>query len=135
MPGKGGEPRSWLAPFVRLAALAVAAVAAAAWIRRRFVTYEVAGESMFPSYHPGDFVVAQRLGPGAPPRVGDVVLVPDPRVPDRMLMKRVSSIDLHGQVYLLGDNYAASTDSRHFGLVDSGTIVARVVFRYWPLLR
>jgi signal peptidase I len=40
-----------------------------------------------------------------------------------------------GQYYVLGDNRAASCDSRFWGEVPRSHIVGRVVLRYWPLSR
>lgn len=40
-----------------------------------------------------------------------------------------------GEFFVLGDNRAASTDSRDFGPVADGTIVGTAVLRYWPLGR
>jgi signal peptidase I len=37
-----------------------------------------------------------------------------------------------GHVYMLGDNRAASADSREWGPVPEDSIVGRVVARYWP---
>ncbi len=37
------------------------------------------------------------------------------------------------QVFVLGDNRAASRDSRAFGSVSLDDVVGRAVFRYWPL--
>lgn len=42
-------------------------------------------------------------------------------------VKRIERIEGQ-QVYLLGDNPAASTDSRDFGLVPISSVVARVLF-------
>jgi nickel-type superoxide dismutase maturation protease len=95
----------------------------------------VHGGSMAPALLDGDrLVVIARLW-GPPPRrlVGDVVAVPDPRAPDRILVKRVASVDLAaGTVEVLGDAPDASTDSRQFGPVPLSSVVGRVVHRYGP---
>ncbi|MBW4077310.1 MAG: S26 family signal peptidase [Acidobacteria bacterium] len=80
----------------------------------------VEGSSMVPTYLPGERLTALRRW--RPVRVGDVVVVRDPREPSRWLLKRCvaregSSLDLRG------DNRAASTDSRDFGLVASREVV------------
>ena len=40
-----------------------------------------------------------------------------------------------GEFFVLGDNRAASTDSRDFGPVAANAIVGTAVLRYWPLRR
>ena len=85
---------------------------------------------MMPALLPGDRLLAVRLGP----RVGDVVLAPDPRDPRRELIKRVIRINRFGAI-LGGDNPAASTDARTFGAIPAAVIRWRVVGRYWPLRR
>jgi hypothetical protein len=51
-------------------------------------------------------------------RIGDVVVVRDPRSQDRMILKRC--VARSGRMLdLRGDNADASTDSRDFGLVAS----------------
>jgi type IV secretory pathway protease TraF len=47
------------------------------------------------------------------------------------MVKRVAGTEGH-RVVVRGDNEAASTDSRHFGPVDSGAIRGRVIYRYHP---
>jgi len=38
-----------------------------------------------------------------------------------------------GQLYVLGDNRPASSDSRAFGLVPEDSVVGKAFFSYWPL--
>ncbi len=133
MPGgtaRGRAPLSW-PPGA--AAAAIALVLCMWWLRRRFLRYEVAGSSMSPTLRPGDFVVVDRraFAHRAPAR-GDVILIRDPREPGRTLVKRVANVDLHGSLWVLGDNPEQSTDSRAFGAVAPGTVLGRVRWRYWP---
>lgn len=90
----------------------------------------VCGDSMEPTLRDGDRVVVRRLGRA--PRAGEVVLVSDPRVPARSLLKRIAAIHPDG-IALAGDHPDRSTDSRQFGPVDPGSIEGRVIFRYSPL--
>ena len=79
---------------------------------------------MTPTYLPGERLTAVRRWRGV--RVGDVVVVRDPRKSDRWLLKRCvrrigSDLDLRG------DNAQASTDSRDFGLVPSRDVAYIVI--------
>ncbi|HEY5476107.1 MAG TPA: nickel-type superoxide dismutase maturation protease [Tepidiformaceae bacterium] len=135
MKREADEQPRWL---VRLAICSVLAeiAAAIAWLKWRYSRYAVAGASMEPALHAGDYVVVDRKAFARRlPRPGDVVLAADPREPSRTLVKRVTWVDLHGQLWLEGDNPRESTDSRVFGRVPPRGLVGRVVFRYWPLLR
>ncbi len=98
--------------------------------RGRIDVVEVRGRSMAPTLLPGDRLLVAR----ARPRMGDVVLAADPRAPERELIKRVSAFDAAG-LTLRGDNLAASTDGRTFGVVPVETVAWRVVARYWPMSR
>jgi nickel-type superoxide dismutase maturation protease len=102
--------------------------------RRALDVVEVKGLSMMPALQPGDRLVVEALTyRSRRPRVGDVVLAPDPREPSRELLKRVAAVDLAaGSVVLAGDTPEASTDSRTFGPVPIATIRWRVAGRYWP---
>jgi len=88
---------------------------------------------MVPTLLPGDRVVVWRgLGSRGPAvRPGDVVAVVDPREPDRIMVKRVARL-AGSEIFVEGDNAAASTDSRHFGPVGPNALRGRVVYRYHP---
>ncbi len=92
---------------------------------------EIHGESMYPALVPGDralFLPALVMGR---PRVGDVVVLSDPRLSSRRITKRISGIG-PGGLELRGDNPAASTDSRHFGPVPPKALIGVLYYRYHP---
>ncbi len=111
-------------------------IAAGIAVSRRYPRFAVSGESMLPTLQANDWVLvdehayASRL-----PKPGHIVVAPDPRQPERLLIKRVAAVDLHGYVQIEGDNAAASTDSRDFGRVPANSVIGRVRWRYWPPLR
>ena len=92
----------------------------------------VAGRSMEPALRDGDWVIVAPLA--RPPRVGEIVLARDPRVAERLVLKRVARVK-GGACMLLGDRPEESTDSRTFGPVALSAVLGRAVFRYAPLLR
>ena len=92
---------------------------------------EVAGSSMAPLLLPGDRLLVVSL---LRLRVGDVVALRDPRDAGRVLVKRVASLR-GGTVEVLGDNAAASTDSRTFGPVPLRALLGRAVLCYHPPAR
>jgi nickel-type superoxide dismutase maturation protease len=93
----------------------------------------VEGPSMAPTVLPGDWLLVDPSGYlECVPRAGDLVVVPDPRMNDRLLVKRVASVTQDGRVELVGDTADRSTDSRVFGPVDPASIAGRPWFRYWP---
>ncbi len=79
---------------------------------------------MSPTYASGERVTALR--PWRPVRAGDVVVVRDPRVRTRWILKRCVARE-RGRLDLRGDNEAASTDSRDFGLVPCSDVAYLVV--------
>ncbi|CAN5149272.1 hypothetical protein BH24ACT1_BH24ACT1_06610 [soil metagenome] len=109
--------------------LGMAAATAVTLGVRHIIRVEVRGWSMAPSLRPGDRMVAVR---GLEGRPGDIVAVHDPRVPTRMLVKRVAAVDADHRLFLAGDAPSASTDSRSFGPVLPSSVAGRVVWRYWP---
>ena len=74
----------------------------------------VEGLSMVPAFVPGERLTVVRRWRRV--RVGDVVVLRDPRGHDRWLLKRCVARK-GDQLDLRGDNAVASTDSRDFGLV------------------
>lgn len=123
-------------PVVFESALVAAGVTAAYRAGRRFRRFAISGTSMLPTLRPGDWVlVDQQAYRARLPRRGHIVVARDPRQPERHLVKRVSSVDLHGAVRLAGDNAESSTDSRDFGAIPAEFVSGRVRWRYWPAKR
>ena len=118
---------------------AVAVLAAIGVLLSRSVhRIEVVGTSMEPTFLPGDrlVLVGRPWRPLAWPRPGQVVAVRDPRLPDRILVKRVGAVERGaGTLEVLGDAPGASTDSRAFGPVPRSSLVGRAVYRYAPVGR
>jgi len=113
------------------------ALAAAPGIRRAGRSWRnrvaVEGGSMSPALLDGEWLL---VDPDAfrdrGPREGELVLVADPRRPDRLLVKRVAAIAADGLLDLRGDAPEASTDSRDFGPVPRSQVLGRPWARYWP---
>jgi len=120
-PGRRGH---WAATAVAALGAVAGVVLAVGTGLRRIV---VEGDSMRPTLEPGDRLL---LVPCRRPSVGDLVAVPDPRS-GRLLVKRVRAVD-GLSVEVVGDNPAASTDSRAFGPVPRRVLRGRVVRRYHP---
>jgi nickel-type superoxide dismutase maturation protease len=89
----------------------------------------VTGLSMAPALLPGDRLLVLRT---RRVRIGDTVIVHDPRNPIREVVKRVVALDPDGAVTLRGDSATASTDSRTYGAVPRTLVVGRVIYRYAP---
>lgn len=130
--------QSWMS-----AAVALAALAPALWVARRFLlVVRVQGTSMVPTFRPGEAVLARRRGTGGRLRSGQIVVC---RLPERipgppgLLIKRVAAVagqaipgsaetvpQLH--VYVCGDG-PRSYDSRQFGPLPVASIVGYVIAR------
>jgi nickel-type superoxide dismutase maturation protease len=95
-------------------------------IKRRLGTVAVAGDSMAPTFSAGDWLVV--LWGGAYRR-GQVVLIERESQPGVFLIKRVVG-PIEEKIWVEGDNKGASTDSRQWGAIDQGEIVATVLFRF-----
>lgn len=81
----------------------------------------VVGGSMSPKLNPGQLVMATPLFRHLRP--GQVVIFEHD---NKQKIKRIEQIK-HGKIFVIGDNLAGSTDSRHFGWLEFRHIVARVV--------
>jgi nickel-type superoxide dismutase maturation protease len=106
--------------------VAAGVVTVALWRSLRRV--EVVGDSMLPALRPGDRLLVVRPARSRP---GDVVAVADPRLASRTMVKRVAARSPEG-VVVLGDNAAASTDSRQLGPLAPAAIRGRAIYRYFP---
>jgi nickel-type superoxide dismutase maturation protease len=102
-------------------------IVAGRWLRRVVVD----GDSMAPALVAGDRLLVVRIRRARP---GQVVVVTDPRQPDRLLVKRVTTVT-PTSVEVRGDNADASTDSRQFGAVPRARVWGRVLYRYAPTPR
>lgn len=114
----------------------VTTVAAAGLTRAALLVVSVDGESMIPTYRPGDVVLIARRWIVGPVRPGDVVVCRLPRgVPWRggYLIKRVTSV-ISGRVVVHGDG-PCSYDSRAFGPIPAECVLGRVVANLTPSLR
>lgn len=89
---------------------------------------------MAPGLLPGDWLLVDPPSRSLPAgqRLGQLVVVTDPRRPERLLVKRVGAVAADGRLHLQGDAAAASTDSRAFGPVVPASVRGRPWFRYWP---
>lgn len=119
--------RTMLHPLAAATAGATAMGLLAAWWWRP-TRLEVVGDSMLPTLAAGDRLVVVARRPGE----GDLVAVPDPRAPSRLLVKRAVEVGAGGTVVLRGDNPDASTDSRDFGPVPASSVAGVAVYRYAP---
>lgn len=126
-----GHQRSLRAAVSTAAGMLVGLCAARLAVRWLDVA-EVMGRSMSPALEPGDLLLVERLTfQRRSPRVGEIALARDPRLPHRELVKRVAAVAA-GTVTLRGDNTAASTDSATFGALPLRAVRWRARLRYWP---
>jgi nickel-type superoxide dismutase maturation protease len=101
------------------------------WRSRR---YRVVDDSMRPTLEPGDrlLVDPRAVRDGLPP-VGAIVVLRDPELPTRSLVKRVAVRNVpDDRVTVLGDAGGASRDSRSFGEVPRSALIGVAWYRYLP---
>ncbi len=107
--------------------------------RWRSLVYVVADESLRPHLAPGDrILVDPRAYDRELPEVGDVVVVRDPELSDRRLVKRVDRVTSTGParedvtLTILGAPGTESRDSRRFGPVPLGSVIGKAWYRDRP---
>ena len=108
------------------------------WVRSRRVI--VHDESMLPTLWPGDRLLVDRSAfAERAPRPGEIVVVRDPEVQDRLLVKRVERVRSDPgsapAVFVVGDNAERSRDSRAFGPLAPAALVGRAYRCYAPAER
>ncbi|MFC5061232.1 S26 family signal peptidase [Actinomycetospora atypica] len=91
----------------------------------------VRGDSMAPTLHDGDVVLAV---PALAPRAGDVALVRWPARPGQLSVKRLAlpwdpTEPDEGGWFAVGDHATSSTDSRTLGPAQASAVVTH---RLWP---
>ena len=78
-----------------------------------------------PSSNEGDFVLVNRISYlFSRPKVGQLVVLKDPRDSSRLILKRVTGAR-DSSFWVEGDNFADSRDSRQFGWVPKTALVGR----------
>lgn len=91
-----------------------------------FTRVRIVGPSMEPALRNGDWWLVRT---GGRIRPGDVIVFRHPQRPDAVLVKRVARAAPDGW-WVLGDQLAASEDSRAFGQVPADHVVGKLVWRF-----
>lgn len=86
----------------------------------------VQGNSMLPTFADGDEILIKENAEISP---DDIVFSKHPKYNERKIIKRISEIDEKGLLFLIGDNLEESTDSRHFGKINSKLLIGKIVKR------
>lgn len=86
---------------------------------------------MLPTLRPGDRLLVRY---GAAVRAGDLVVAKfaDGTIAVKRAFEQRRTVSGGAGWWLLSDNAAVGTDSRHRGVVADRAIVARVIVRVWP---
>ncbi|XP_026461930.1 mitochondrial inner membrane protease subunit 1-like isoform X2 [Ctenocephalides felis] len=109
------------------------------------------GPSMEPTLLSNNILFTEHISPKMNLlKKGDIVIAKSPSNPKQYICKRIiglpgdviyhpayvgsenNEIIPRGHVWLEGDNYKNSSDSRKYGPVPLGLIRSRAVFRIWP---
>jgi nickel-type superoxide dismutase maturation protease len=86
----------------------------------------IAGPSMEPALHSGDWWLVRTVGRSRP---GDVLLLRHPARPDLLVVKRAVRREPDGW-WVEGDNAEWSDDSRGFGAVPPDRVIGCLLLRY-----
>lgn len=90
--------------------------------------FTIHGNSMSPLFRGGEKVLVLRfIYILIPPRIDDIVIAIDPR-DGKYLLKRVHQIK-NKKIFLMGDNYLESTDSRKFGMIDASALIGKIIYK------
>lgn len=104
-----------------------------------FRPFQMKGNAMAPTYKNNAFVMTRVIGKDQEIKKDDIVIFEmEPK--GTVYIKRVAGLPGNiiesqtvppNKYYVLGDNLAASRDSRHFGFVEKNNIISKVLFCYW----
>jgi phage repressor protein C with HTH and peptisase S24 domain len=83
----------------------------------------IVGDSMLPTLRAGSIIVASGLARKI--QTDDIIII---RHEGAEKVKRVINVNID-KIYIEGDNKLRSTDSRHFGWLNSSDILGKVI---WP---
>jgi nickel-type superoxide dismutase maturation protease len=89
----------------------------------------IKGDSMWPTFHDGDFLTFAPVDDRTHLEVGLVVLAQHPLKKDVLVLKRINSVESSGRLFLVGDqpDPLGSEDSHNFGSVHRSAIVGCLV--------
>ncbi len=88
--------------------------------------FKITDRSMEPALSEGDHIIVNRLAYiFKKPKVGEIIVFKHPSQ-TKFLVKRISKKLKENSYLVIGDNKAASSDSRTFGPIKIGLIVGKV---------
>lgn len=96
---------------------------------------KVTGISMTPTLLPGEQILCTGLLRRLLIRRGVIIVARDPRDSTLLIIKRVERVDNKTEIWVLGDNQTASSDSRQFGYIPLKRVEGRALFIYSPKLQ
>jgi len=88
---------------------------------------KVTGDSLYPEYQSGDFVITSKIPVlFGSLKAGDVVVFY--HQPHGLLIKRIERVESGGKQYYVLGTQVHSVDSRDFGPIDRGDILGKVLY-------